>query len=291
MRVLFTGALGDFIGAESFITEQEKDAVTEVLWATRNRLEILSAVDIMAVFPNLQKQTILFDDFCDERPTRPWRPGDRFMNIGDKSELNLKCGLNLSQQELNSISDHSLDATLRGIFSGERRFATSRITTRMALPDISNFNLPNEYVVIHPWSDAEVCGREFNTQDWNNIFKFLERRNLIGVVVNKSNVLPPSHNRIIDLTNKTSLKETFAIIKQSSYAILCSSSLACYASKILPKGKIWLKGGHEFIFTDWATYFYHGPFIDPKDIVFRDLEVINPSNSMINLDQGYITLL
>ena len=296
MRALFTGALGDFIAAESFMTEQEKDSVTEVLWATRNRLEILAAVDITAVFPNLEKQTILFDDFCDDRPTRPWQPGDRFMNIGDKSELNLKCGLNLSQQELSSISDHSLDATVRGIFSGAKRWSSSRIATKMALPNIEHFNLPDEYVVIHPWSDSEICGREFNQDDWDHIFGFLDRLDITGVVVNKSNTPAPEHSRIIDLTNKTTLKETFSIIEDARYCILCTSSLACYATKIFPKDRIWLKGGHEFIFRDWGTHFYHGPFYNPNDIVFRDFKVLDKHglrqvNSVMDLDQGFVSLI
>jgi hypothetical protein len=296
MRALFTGALGDFIGAESFMTEKEKDSVVEVLWATRNRQEILNAVDLKAVFPNLEKQTILFDDFSDERPTRPWQPGDRFMNIGDKSELNLKCGLNLSQQELDTISDHSLDATLRAIFSGTRKWESSRVATKMALPNIDQFNLPDDYVVIHPWSDAEICGREFNQDDWNHIFDFLDRLDITGVVVNKSNTPAPANKRIIDLTNKTSLKETFSIIENASYCILCTSSLACYATKIFPQDRIWLKGGHEFIFSDWGTYFYHGPFINPRFIVFRDFKILdrygsNKVNSFTNLDQGFISLI
>jgi hypothetical protein len=100
MKALFTGALGDFLGAESFMTEEEKDAVTEVLWATRNREEIRAAVDLKSIFPNLQTETIMFDDFCDERPTKPWTPGDRFINIHSKNDLNRMCGLNLTQQQL-----------------------------------------------------------------------------------------------------------------------------------------------------------------------------------------------
>ena len=119
MKALFTGGLGDFIGAESFMTEEEKDAVTTVVWATRNRKEIQSAVDLTRIFPNMINQHIIFDDFCDDRPTRPWQPGDRFMNIGTKAELNTKCGLNLSNEELAEISDHSLDATLADIFAGQ----------------------------------------------------------------------------------------------------------------------------------------------------------------------------
>lgn len=296
MRALFTGALGDFLGAESFMTEQEKDSVTELLWATRNREEIRAAIDLRTVFPNLEKETILFDNFSDERPTRPWQPGDRFMNIGDKSELNLKCGLNLSQEELDSISDHSLDATLKGIFSRQRKYSGSRSASRMALPSINQFNLPDNYVVIHPWSDAEICGREFNDQDWQSIFNFLDRFDIVGVVVNRSEKLPPEHRRILDLTNQTNLKETFAVIRKADACILCTSSLACFATKLFPPGRIWLKGGHEFIFTDWGTHFYHGPFQNPKKIVFRNLQILDqlepqPIQYITNLDQGALSLV
>lgn len=296
MQALFTGGLGDFIGAESFMTEQEKDSVHTVLWATRNREEIKNAIDLVKIFPNMVEEKILFDDFCNERPTRIWQPGDRFMNIGKKHELNLKCNLNLSQEELNAISDHSLDATLEDIFSRKRKFQTSRIS-KLTWPDISKFDLPKHYVVIHPWSDAEINGREFNEQDWPSIFNFLKKLNLKAVVVNQSNHTAPSNELLIDLTNQTTLKETFSIIKGATACILCASSLACFASKLFPKHKIWLKGGHAHMFTEWATYFYHGPFINPIDIIFKNMTILDNYQlekvdvEPISLDKGVLILI
>jgi len=298
MQALFTGGLGDFIGAESFMTDQEKDSVTTILWATRNRIEIQEAVDLQLVFPNLKDQKIMFDDWATERPTRDWQPGDRFMNIGMKHELNLKCNLGLSSEELAAISDHSLDATLQRIFSG-LKWQSSRTATRGNWPSVEYLNLPANYVVIHPWSDAEINGREFNDADWDQIFQFLDREGMLGVVVNKSNKLPPSHPKLIDLTNQTSLKETFNVMRGAAAAILCASSLACLATKMFSKGAIVLKGGYPHMFTDWATYFYHGPFTNPNDIIYKDLAIINPIpkntntyyNTPAGLDQGYLTLL
>jgi hypothetical protein len=299
MQALFTGGLGDFIGAESFMTEKEKDRVTTVLWATRNVHEIKTACDLKDIFPNLQEDRILFDDWASERPTRPWQEGDSFMNIGMKHELNLKCKLNLSQPELDAINDNSLDASLQRIFSG-LRWQSSRFVTRSKWPDIGHLQLPEKYVAIHPWSDAEINGREFTDADWTKIFSFLDRMDLKGVVINRSDKTAPQHPRLIDLTNKTTLKETFSVITGADYCILCASSLACFATKIFPKDRIWLKGGHPHMFSDWATYFYHGPFTNPNDIIFRDfgvLDTIGTQNSFNNfqqssmLDQGLLVLL
>lgn len=294
MRALFTGGLGDFIGAESFMTDAEKDAVTTVLWATRNRKEICAAVDLKSIFPNMVDEQVMFDDFCDERPTRPWQPGDRFINIHTKIELNTKCGLNLTEAELAEISDHSLDATLADIFAGRRRFVSSRIALGSDWPAVDQFNLPEDYVVIHPWSDAEINGREFTNADWHEIFVFLDRYNITGVVVNQSTMPAPAHPRILDLTNKTTLKETFSIIQGARGAVLCASSLACLASKMFEPGSIWIKGGYPHMFTEWATYFYHGPYTNPNMIIHRDLSVLNPrlrSQEQDMLDQGLATLL
>lgn len=296
MKALFTGGLGDFIGAECFMTESEKDSVTQVLWATRNADEIKAAIDLKSIFPNMKEDVYLYTDWVSERPTRDWQPGDKPFNIGKKTDLNLKCGLNLTQQQLDEISDHSLDGTLDHIFRGTRKWESSRIASRMPLPDIDKFNLPEEFVVIHPWSDAEINGREFNNNDWSHITSFLERVNLTGVVVNKSEKLPPKHDKLIDLTNQTSLKETFAIIKKAGFAVMCASSLACFATKFLPKHQIWLKGGFAHMFSDWATYFYHGPFRNPNDVIFRDFKILDsyhlePVNLITNLDQGFVSLL
>ena len=301
MQALFTGGLGDFIGAESFMTEDEKNKVTTVLWATRNVYEIKAACDLKDIFPNLQEDRILFDDWANERPTRPWQEGDRFMNIGMKHELNLKCKLNLSQQELDAINDNSLDASLQRIFSG-LKWQSSRFVNSSKWPDVSHFQLPQKYVVIHPWSDAEINGREFTDADWSKIFSFLDRMDLTGVVVNRSDKPAPQHPRLVDLTNKTTLKETFSVITGADYCILCASSLACFATKIFPKDRIWLKGGHAHMFSGWATYFYHGPFTNPNDIIFRDFSVLDtigtaPQYNYNNLqqssmlDQGLLVLL
>lgn len=292
MKVLFTGGLGDFIGAETFLSEQQKDSVTSVLWATRNREEIKAAIDMNLIFPNIKEEVIMFDNWANERPTRPWQSGDSFMNIGMKHELNTKCNLNLSNSELEEIFDCSLDATLQRMFQG-LSFQSSRFATKGNWPSIEQFNLPKKYVVIHPWSDSEICGREFNNADWENIIHYLEKNDLIGVVVNRSNILPPSHNNLLDLTNQTNLKETFGIISQAYQAILCSSSLACFATKIFSKNNIWIKGGHEYIFTPWATHFYHGPFKSPIDIVFKNFDILNKISidQSKMLDQGQVFLL
>ena len=57
------------------------------------------------------------------------------------------------------------------------------------------------------------------------------------------------------------------------------------------------KGGHPHMFSDWATYFYHGPFTKPTDINFKDLKILGQyrveqrTAQPINLDQGTISLL
>jgi hypothetical protein len=203
------------------------------------------------------------------------------------------CGLNLSAAELAEINDYSLDAMLARIFAGHP-WQRSRFTSRSTWLNVDRFQLPQRYVVIHPWSDAEINGREFDTTDWTSIFRFLDPVHAKGVVVNRSDRSPPDDTRLIDLTNQTNIKETWAIISAAESCIMCSSSLACFATKLFPRGRIWIKGGHEYIFTQWATYFYHGPFVQPNDIIFRNMSVLdgycNAGQAQM-LDSGTITLL
>jgi hypothetical protein len=79
---------------------------------------------------------------------------------------------------------------------------------------------------------------------------------------------------------------------------MCASSLACFATKIFPVHKIWLKGGYPHMFSEWATYFYHGPFTKPNDIIFKNLKILDrykieesPKKPAMDLDQGYLSLL
>ena len=116
----------------------------------------------------------------------------------------------------------------------------------------------------------------------------------MGVVVNRSEHKIAAHPLIIDLTNQTTLQETFSIISAAESCILCASSLACFATKIFPKDRIWVKGGHAHMFSDWATYFYHGPFHNPNDIIFKNFDILTKyqtSGQAALLDQGTLTLL
>lgn len=48
------------------------------------------------------------------------------------------------------------------------------------------------------------------------------------------------------------------------------------------------------MFSQWATYFYHGPFHEPEKIIFRNLQVLDSYCNMGQakmLDQGTLTLL
>jgi hypothetical protein len=56
------------------------------------------------------------------------------------------------------------------------------------------------------------------------------------------------------------------------------------------------------MFSQWATYFYHGPFTDPATIIFRNFEILknykaepqkSPQSSQQAqlIDQGLLTLL
>ena len=123
-------------------------------------------------------------------------------------------------------------------------------------------------------------------------------------MINQSAHYPPVHPRLIQLTNLTTLKETWSIIAGAEACILCASSLACFATKLFPKDRIWLKGGHDHMFSEWATYFYHGPHTITNEVIFRNFDVLkkytlntgnnipmtsNPQSLM--LDQGQVTLL
>jgi hypothetical protein len=67
--------------------------------------------------------------------------------------------------------------------------------------------LPENYIVLCPFStDKRSKERDFNAEDWNQTLKFLEQKDIKGVVINSGNDIVPKNSYLIDLSNLTKIE-------------------------------------------------------------------------------------
>jgi hypothetical protein len=242
-RILLTGGLGDFLACEAYWSDAEIDSVEEIVWAARGKYGIEQLVEV--IFPNLKKQTVLWDKWC---PGDIPKKGEVFgiVDFDHLARLNRsnRWGLNLSKYK--DVTDWSIRWLFGQIMNGERKFVKTRLWDKK-FADISGFSLPEEFVVINPYSPNARQGgrRDFTPQEWNAVIEWLHKKNLSGIVINRSDDLIPMDDSLIDFNNRTSVSEGVEICKQGSYFIGVDSWIPAFMTRKLEPNRLAIKSVND----------------------------------------------
>jgi len=128
--------------------------------------------------------------------------------------------------------------------------------------------LPENYILISPYStDKRLKERDFNEEDWNKTLKFLEQKNLQGVIINSGNDIVPKSSYLVDLSNLTKIEEAVEIIKAAKGYLGIDSWLSVLAAKLFNNFSLQVKSVNSHCLNNAA--FYYAPkkefnFIDTK---------------------------
>jgi hypothetical protein len=271
--IVILHGIGDFIAAESFLTDDEVNAVEKIYWASAHKKFLQNGIDWNRLFPNLKSQDTLWDD---------WGNWGEHLRGEKRAKVENKHQLILVNKDLDpfwisrELLDSGLPAMCDDIYLGRRFFRRSRLAALEYTPPV-HVGLPEKFVLIHPFSDSlRTPYRDFDDKDWEGVLGCLEKNNLMGVVVNKSDDYPPQHSRLIDLTNQTTLQETFALAQRCRYYMGCASYLHVLVPKILPVNNIFIRSTYPWLVRYRPEFmFYHAPATqDPNFKVFPSLNFL-----------------
>lgn len=118
--------------------------------------------------------------------------------------------------------------------------------------------LPSRFVVIVDCTptDIHMPRRAFDAHDWETVLTWLTSTNQVGVVLNSKHKEPrPAHNRVLDLTGKTTLQESIAILKAADGYIGIDSCLGILAAQCFPKERLAIKSLRSHAIT-WQGVYY-----------------------------------
>lgn len=281
-KVLFTCGVGDFIAIETWLTPAEKEAVVVIYWATRARKTIQESINLKLIFPNLQEQISLYENWCSAEEWSDDIRSGKIYCIQSKSDVPT-LGTNVG----NDVIDYSIVKILE---RPETPYSNSAYL-RNILADIGKFNLPEKYVCIHPYSSNAIAPfRDISAEEWNSVRKYLNNNNIQGVVIgthsNKSTPIP-FDQRLLNLTDRTSIAEALEITKKSSAFIGSSSVFSVLAAKALPEEKVFIKGHHTLKSSSYLSYkvmykyrrplgnFYYHPLPESMNRVYQDLSFLS----------------
>ena len=227
MNVLFTGGIGDCLTLESFWSPSFRKEVSRIFLACRN------APLIKEIFSKLYSCPI--ETF--------WR--NRFSFFAFHNEKEVRRHYNLPPVEDWSIEVHF------PYLANETFYGSSTLTQKLA--ETTTFDKP--YIVIVPDSPNEPRHYRMNQEDWKKTIELLEQQDKIGVILNKGQPTDIQHNRIIDLTNKTTINESIELLKQSAGYFGIDSFLSVLAVQCLDRNKVRIKSRNDHLYRHKEVYY------------------------------------
>jgi hypothetical protein len=249
-KIFVTAGFGDFLALDSLLRTDEKATVKEVYFASPAPARKLIEQVLPFCFPNLVKVETVFDDFDCQNPSSPLFC---FVSLADAIRKRPEVASKLPK-DIYDISIFVFEKNV--VHDGGRRYEGSSLL-KSAVADISRFKLPDEYLVIHPFSQARYVDphRDVTLAEWDAIMAYLDRHGLNAVVINEGDPMryPPSP-RVTDLTNQTSILESIEITKGGKGFIGCASFVSVLAAKLFDEQDVFIKGA-PYLIHNAVLYF------------------------------------
>ena len=196
-------------------------------------------------YSNLNEHKVIWDDF-----SKFWC----FVSLGDCLAKISSYGM-LMPENPKEIRDLGIGLVFPRIKSGEFTYNNSSFL-KHNLAQISNFDLPEKYLCICPFStDKRISTRDFDSNDWHECVKFLKKTKLKGVVLNEGFDVVPECPELINLSNKCDLSESVEILKSSVGYVGIDSCLSVLAAKLFQGDFLIVKTRNDHCFRFADCYF------------------------------------
>lgn len=230
---------------ESFLSDAERRSVKTIFYATNKRDFIEPLMGSIKNYANLKNHVSVWDDF-----SKFWC----FYSLEECIHKLKKDGVGHSPELKNSL-DLSILRVFEQIKSGALKYnGSSFINEKIA--DIDSFELPKRYIVINPCStDKRLRGRDFTKDDWDNSLELLRAGDFYGVVINQGNDTIPDSNLLIDLSNKTSVKEAVEILKHATGYVGIDTWLSVLAAKLFDEPYLHVKSVNPHCYANVECYY------------------------------------
>ena len=247
--ILITGSVGDAITIESLMTNDERQNINHIFYATRASMPCIELFANLPTFPNLKIQTLLWKNFT-----------NIFAFNSKEHLIDKMCAYqpNELQITIKKLTSHLEDWSISKIFDKRRKYSYSSFV-RLNLANINKFNIPENYYCICPYSgnDKRNPYRDYNKLDWDNTINILKSREMRGVVINKGDEYIPENQILLNLNAKTTIREAIEILKKAKGYIGIDTAFAVIAAKIFNSPNIIIKSINDHCYR--CANFYFAP--------------------------------
>lgn len=253
-KVVFTGGIGDIITIDSFFTNEDRQKIKKIYWATKTH-HLSQQLFIKESYPNLKKHIVAWNQF------------DLFPSFGEANWINK---FTTPPPGYNQAQDLSIANIFKTIIDNNIPFQGSCLL-KNPLTNIKKFKLPKEYICITPGTDNHDGVRNFTQYELINLDKWLIHTNQLGVIIGTIPI--PVCQNIIDLTNKTTMLESVEILKNAYGYIGVDSWLTVLATQLFDTNRLVIKSNNMHLFL-YKTIYYGSQ--KSFDFIIRKIESLNP---------------
>lgn len=242
-----SGGIGDVLAVESFLSDQDRQSLTTIFYATNKRIYLEELFRSVNTFPNLKYHLSAWEDFSNF-----WC----FYSLEDyiKKCRDSKISVN---SKIKLAKDLSILRVFEEIKAGSLKYNGCSFL-KDTLTNISYLNLPQNYLVVLPYStDKRIRKRDFNLDDWEQVLLVLKENDMKGVVINSEKEPIPDSNLLIDLSQKTTLTEAIEVLKASKGYFGIDSWMSVLAAKLFDCPNLQIKSNNEHCFNN--SFFYYAP--------------------------------
>jgi hypothetical protein len=252
--VFISGGIGDVFAVESFLTNDQKENINTIYYATNKCNFIIDLFNCLKYsYPNLKHHISLWDDFSNF-----WA----FYSLTDYLTKSIKDKNNL---DLKKSQDLSILTIFDNIKNGKIHYNESSFL-KEKLTNIDHLLFDEDYFIILPYStDKRMPERDFNNKDWSETINILEKNKVKGAVINNGLDHIPKHSNIINLSNKTKTCEAIELLKKAKGFIGIDSWLSVLAAKLFSESSLQIKSQNKHCYDNAA--FYYAPHKKFKFIV------------------------
>lgn len=245
--ILLTGGIGDFVALDSLMSCEERESLEEVWYACPNREAVETLLRAVPhAYPRLRSHVVL--------------PTER-KSLYSKAEV---------EEQVGTLPVSVQDWSILKIFPNRWLYTGSSFLTR---PLTTPPEVARPFVVIVPASSwGAYKGRAFDEDDWAVCLKFLESRNIHGLVLRKENIALPQHPLLLNWQGRTNILETMELVKRADGYVGIDSWVSIFAGLILPACRLAIKAIADFTYTHQMSYYQRR-----RDFGFLQRKLVAPS--------------
>lgn len=252
-EIIMMDGIGDFFVLETMMPPQMKQSLKKVFWASRVQHFIKGIWDLLPNYPSLEHEFLWTN----------WDVVYCFLRRQDVITFLHSNGINIARN-WNEITEYGLATIYKVAQHHQTKIRTESSFLKYKIVSLENFNLPEVYYCISPYSSYNRKfnshdhnhKRDFEDSDWKSVIRWLSKRNAKGVILNVGEDSCPKHDRLLNLSNKTSLAESIEILKASKGYLGVDSCLSVLAAMLFDIENLHVRSNNDHCYNWKHVYYY-----------------------------------